>query len=325
VFKFDDKTLFFIDNGTLINRNLSTNINHSLKTGLGNKTMRYATAAGRLFFCNSVFNGSVANGEYQDWGVARPPSQPVLSTAPVGGLFAGIYFAVITWLRKGEESGTGAAAQIEVPSGGGIVLSQFPLPPAEVDQVAVYVTPCNGKHLYLYGEYPAAIQSVTVGQHISGIELTTQFGKPPTIFSFIATHNGRIYGARKNRVHYSEPLNYGVFMPNNYFLFNADVELIAAVQGALYVVADKTWRIGDINQEGIPAVVEVLPFGGCGNVAYDPAQTMAVWMSDGGFVIATAEGVTLLAEDRIAVGDYSKGAVTVIEQDGCKRVVGTFK
>jgi len=159
----------------------------------------------------------------------------------------------------------------------------------------------------------------------SGIELTTQFGSPPPAFSVISTQYGRLYGAINNRVHYSEALQPGLFMPNNYLPFNKKVRLIVAVKSALYVVTDKTYRIGNMDGEGFPAITEVLPLGGCGAVAYDPAQTMAVWMSDKGYIVATEENVQLLAYDRIAVEKYTKGAITIFEEDGLKKIVGTFR
>jgi len=166
VFKFDDETLYYVDNGTLKKRNLSTGETTTIKTGIGNDSLSYAVSAGRIYYSNSIVNGCIVNGAYRSWGVARPARQPDLSTSPVGGLFAGTYFVAITWLRAGEESGTGAATQITVPSGGGIVLSNFPTPPADVDGLAVYVTPCNGKHLYWYGEYRADVNNVTIGPHL---------------------------------------------------------------------------------------------------------------------------------------------------------------
>lgn len=285
----------------------------------------YAVSAGRIYYSNGAVNGCIVNGAYRSWGVAVPARQPDLSVSQTGGLFAGDYFVAITWLRDGEESGTGQAAQITVPHGGGIVLSNFPVPPEGIDGVAVYVTPCNGKHLYLFGEFSIETQTVTIVHHISGIELETQFGSPPPVFNSVAAQYGRLYGARENLVYYSESLCPGLFMPDNYLPFTGVVKLIVAVKSALYVVADKTYLIGAMNEEGTPTITEVLPFSAVDAVGYDPAQTMAVLMSEKDYVIATEESVRLLAYDRIAVDKFSSGAITIIEDGGFKKIIGTFK
>lgn len=325
VFEFDSNTLYFVDNGTLKRRDLSAGETTTIKTGIGDEKLSYAVSGGRIYYSNGIVNGSVVDDVYRSWGVSRPARQPDLSVSPVGGLVAGIYFVAITYLRNGEESGTGEADQITVEDGGGIVLSNFPTPPADVDRVAIYVTPCNGKKLYLFGEYRADISTVTIGHHIGTIELNTQFGRPPLMFSCVAAQYGRVYGAWNSYVYYSEPMRPGLFMPNNYLPFSGDVKLIVAVKSALYVVADKTYRIGAINDEGVPVIIEVLPFSAVSAYAKDPAETLAVWMSEKGFVVATEEVVQLLAYDRIAVDKYTSGAITIIDDGGFKKVIGTFK
>ena len=58
----------------------------------------------------------------------------------------------------------------------------------------------------------------------------------------------------------------------------------------------------------------------------DPVTESAVWMSDKGYVVATDEnGVNFLNYDHIAVEKYIKGAVTVLEHDGIKQVIGVFR
>ena len=325
-FKYNDSVAYFVENGDLKSLDLIAKTAATLKTGVGHNAMSYTVSAGKCYFSNGDMVGSIVNGVFRAWGVKRPDRNPDLSAVPLGGLFAGVYAVCLTYLSSGEESGAIAASFVNVAHGGGIALSNFPLPPPEIDKIAVYVTSNNGKNLYLYGEFTASTQSLTIGYHISDIPLMTQFCFPPLSFSVVGSHFGRVFGAVGNVVYYSEPQRHGLFKANNYMVFTGNVKIIIAVKSALFIVADKTYRIDNLNGDGYPVLTEIFPFGAVGAAVKDPVQESAVWMSDKGYVVATDEnGVSLLNYDHIAVDKYTKGAVTVLEHDGIKQVIGSFR
>jgi hypothetical protein len=112
---------------------------------------------------------------------------------------------------RGEESGTGQAAQIAVPEGGGIALSNVPQPlDADVNIVRVYLSPANGDMLYFVRDMPVGMTSATLGAGARGKPLDSQFMEKMPAGSIVRALNGRMFVARGAEMLWSEALGFGL-------------------------------------------------------------------------------------------------------------------
>ncbi|MBE0434197.1 MAG: hypothetical protein IBX56_00125 [Methylomicrobium sp.] len=295
---------------------------------VGADAMGFTEAAGRVL-CGNGRRGFVIEGDtVMPLGVPSPVQQPNLEARDTGGLFGGEYQVAVTYLRAGLESGCGPASRVTVPDGGGIFFA-VPEVPGDIDTVAVYVSQVNGDELFLYDEYPnfAASMSVFIDQHLSSVRLESQFTFPPVPSRILTAHYGRLYWADGSVLRYSEPQQYWRTKANNYVRFGGEISLIVSVPGALFVCADTTYRIGNIDtDEGFMQRVEVLPYGAAaGTAVYDERSRTAFWQSHKGFVAANGEGVRELVADAIALPRYRLGTMSLIERDGVRHLVAVSR
>ena len=322
---------YFVEEGVLKQLHLD-NTATIVKAGVGNENISYTAVAGRIYYSNGVFSGCIINNNHYPWGLTRPPFQPKAEARPSGDMHEGEYQVAITWLRNitgagREESGAINASRTVVVAGGGLKLSNFPVPPSDITHVAVYVTPVNGKDLSLYGEYPVSNASeIFVDRHISKkIPLITQFSnKPPHAFPIIEAHYGRIYGAFVNYVFFSDDRNYGLFNPNSYWAFPEYVTGLISVPGMMYVgTKDKVYRVTNIDGEGFPVLTVVKEYGMVRmlNTTYDPDHEIAYFLSSKGVCAATSEGITEITEKNYAIDHYKNVVLSVVEQDGIKKLI----
>jgi hypothetical protein len=310
---------YFIEGSNL--KKLNDDYTATTLLSIGSNPVGY-TRVGDLIFCGNGTSGYVINGNaIKSLGIAWPEQQPDLIAKDTGGMFAGDYQVAITYMRNGEESGCGQASRVTVSDGGGIYFSMPTVPP-DVDTIAVYVSSVNGDELYLYDEVNASTSEVFIDNNISSIRLETQFMYPPVLSRIVTAHYGRLYWADGNLLRYTEPQKYGLTKANNYAQFGGDISLIASLPGALYVCADKTYRISNIDGDGFSQRVEVLPYGAVeGTLRYEERTKSAYWQSHKGLVVATQDGVQEMIADVIAMPTYDKGTVTVSELNGIRQLI----
>ena len=284
---------------------------------VGSNSMGITKVDNLLFFGNSEKSLVIDGDTVRSVGVTPPEQQPILSAKNTGGMFAGEYQVAITYLLpSGEESGTGVASQITLSEGQGI---QFTLSnvPDDIDKVAVYVSSVNDSELWLYDEVDSSTTEVFIDSDISSVRIETQFVYPPLFSDILQYHYGRIYWADGNLLRYTQPLKYGQTKAGNYEIFSGDITLIVSLPQTLYICADKTYKIVNIDGEGFKQRVEVLPYGAVkGTLRYDSFNNVAYWQSFKGFVMATVEGAKELLLKNIAMPEYSKGTMTMVELDG---------
>ncbi len=320
VYKGPNITLF-VEDGVLKKLN-SDNTATTVKTGVGDSRMSYTTVENTTYWANALISGKVSSaGVASEWGVQRPSRQPDVSVLSTGGLHAGSYRVAITWIGSdGLESGAGPGARVEVPAGGGIHLTNFPVPPSYVTGVAVYVSSVNSKDFYLYGEYSASINDVVIFYKVCTIPLQTQFMFPPIPRAEIIAHYGRIYYVVGKRLYFTAPTKYGLQRKNSYWAFDSDIQVVATTPKVLFVgTQNQVVKITEIDGEG-PAIFETLKDYGAvrGSVAYDPNGVSAYFMTTHGIVAVSPEGVDELNYKDVAIPFFTSGVTTITERDGVK-------
>lgn len=315
----------FVEDGELKQLN-ADNTATTLKSGMGHARVSYTAVGDTVYFANSITSGKVRNGVASSWGTARPPRQPECIALASGEMLAGEYRVAITWIAD-EESGSGMGKRVTVGAGGGIRLTNFPVPPAEVTAIGVYVSSVNGKALYLYGEFPANSQEIYLERKLATIPLTTQFGFVPAPVGLVVAHYGRIYYSRGARLYATEQRRYGLQKANAYWLFDSDIQTVVSCPGILYIGTQcRIYKVMNIDGDGAP-LLEVLQDCGTtrGSECYDPDGVSGYFMSDRGFIKATPEGLVELTHDQVAMPFFEVGAMTVIERDGLSYLVGAFQ
>lgn len=285
-----------------------------------------------VYFSNGTVTGRFVKGESatREWGTKRPTAEPTATPINTGGMYAGDYRIVTTWVA-GEESGAGNSVVVTVPEDGGIRLTAFPnTVPAYATKIAVWCSTCNGKELYLYGEYATNTSEVVISKFVGSIPLETQFGSPPApaVGAPMVDHYGRIYygdGAYLRYTHIGQNgPRYGLTMPGNYFpVDGTDVQTAVSCPGVLYVgTLNGVYSIRNIDGDGAPQLEMLLDCAAVkGSECYDPDGKSAYFMTHRGFVRATSAQLEELSFDQVAMPAYASGTMTATLLDGLRYLV----
>jgi hypothetical protein len=323
-----DAATLFVEGGNL-KRLTAVDTASAVLSTVGSSLMRYTRPVGdSVYFANNAVTGKFTKGDTatKHWGIPVPTHQPTCTATTTGDMYGGEYRVAITWIGN-SESGTGLAARLTVPEGGGIALSALPTAPSYVTAFAVWLSSVNGKDLYLYDEYPIATTTVTLTQRVGAIVLDTQFGYPPapTAASAMVQHYGRIYYSLGALLYYTHiganGPRYDIQMAGNFYPFDGStIKTVVSCPGVLYVGTERMiYKITNIDGDG-PATLE--PLQDCGTVfgseCYDPDGVSAYFMSHRGLIRATPEGLIELNYADVAMPFYAAGTSAVTELGGVK-------
>jgi hypothetical protein len=301
----------------------------------------YALAGERVFWSNGPQRGVVlADGTPAPWGCPTPGGQPqVTALAGQGGLAAGRYQVAITWqLASGEEGGAALAVVVDVVEGGGLSLSGFPVPPAEVAAVRIYVSPANGDVLYHALDVAPGLPVVVIGAGVRRKPLDTQLLDTMPGGHIVRWYNGRLFVADEGHLRWSESLRYGLTQPaKNHLGFGGRLDLLepaaaGSAGGGLYVAAGKRtyWLAG-----GDPAAFTqqiAYPHGAVsgtsltvpGNLfGLETANPVPYWLADNGVACLGLPGgqVMPLREGQVVAPSAKRGASLFRERNGLRQVV----
>lgn len=299
--------------------------------------MSYAVHAGWVYYSNSFDSGRFDGDRRQDWAIFPPLGMPVLTLQPtVGGLDAGMYQIATTYFdNDGRESGASEYDQLEVPAGGGILLSAIPQSAdPDVSSIRVYASKANGKVAYSVRDLPAGTATFLLGAGQRGKALETEFQEPLPAGHIVRFHNGRQYVMRGKDLYWSEALHPGQGkLQANYLRFAARGDLVEGVgegpQAALYVAAgQRTYLLSGADPEKWNRRI-AHPHGAVpgSSLMIDNTDTdgessgrVPFWLdTDGQFLIGTPAGVKPLHKDQYAAPTGVERASTVMRHSGGTR------
>lgn len=288
--------------------------------GWGDRPTCYVDRAGEVFFSNGVSSARWKDGGVHNWGVPMPPFQPSLLPLPTGGLFGGIYQVVITWRDVfGVESGADVAVSVDVPEGGGLMLSDFPAPPPNIDQVSVYVSGHNGAELHWDSDYPAFTTSLVLEPRTRTVPLKTQFMRPMPPVDLLTMQASRLYGAKDDVLYYTSPYNPYLIDGMDGLRFSGPITCVTAVVDGVYVATEqKSYFVTALDQDAPPVRRDIANMGAVpGAVAGDPLLPGVLWLGEKGLMRGLPGGeVQNLTEAHVALPKAQHGAMTVREMDG---------
>lgn len=265
------------------------------------------------------------------WGLEAPSGQPAISSLPNGGLGAGRYQIAVTFVRTttpSEESGTGAAVAVDVPSGGGIQLQAIPQPvDPTINKIRIYSTQCNGKQFYRYRDIDVGVISdVVFASATLGAVLKTQFLRPPPPGTSLAFYKGRIWIASGRLLYVTEPFRLGAFFPMAAFEFPESIAFVTTFEGGLLVASDQHYQLlgkvpADMQQ------ISLLPYRGIpGTVTSFGDADAKAWISERGLIVADDSGqLKNVSEDSLAFDNYKRGALLLRESDSIKKFIAVLQ
>lgn len=295
----------------------------------------YAEVNGEVYWSNGTDQGRLVGSTPQPRPFALPtPDAPRLS-ATTGSLTPGVYRVTAVFVAPdGVESGAAPVATLTLASGEGLSIDAVPQPPGGYSaDTWLYLTPPDGELFFFAARVPQGVTSWSfASQPEQDVELRTMRMQPIPPSPIVRHHAGSIYVALGPMLVFSEPLRFGLYVPDDdYLLFPADISVIEPVEGGLYVVADRTYYL-DARDPGDMKQTVVYPYGavpGSGMQARgewfqlrEPLPTrVAYWYSTRGGVVAAPGGKIIpLMEARAEGGSAERGTSYFVERDGIRQI-----
>lgn len=311
-----------------------------LRSSFNGSDFNYVRAANRTYYANGETTGVVNDDlSLADWGVETPIPQFVATiTSGAGGLYAGRYEIALTYVnRAGEESGASVSVFADVAADGdGITLSNLPQPRSEdVVSLRIYHSGPNGETLKFYRSVPVGVSACSIGAELTTKLLDTQFLAQMPPLTCLLHKYGRIFGAARRQLVWSESLRYGLYRPaKNYRLVPSEIVMLASPDTPAFVIyigtRNKVYALrGDSIDNASIAIANnsgVIP----GSMKQVSAEALGiegimtevpVWVSSDGIPFAGAEGGPIPLHKKFVYPIYGKAASAFIEVEGLYRLI----
>lgn len=298
--------------------------------------VEYDEVADTTYFCTPAVLGKItAAGLVRRPGVATLLGYKPTLAATIGGLTAGIYGVAYSLLNDlGEESGISAIAYIDLPSGGGITLTNLQTA-SSVTQMNVYVTTPNGTELHRYETLTVA-GTATITDQKQGRGATRQFLDPMPGGSFVRLFRGRLYVASGAWLYISDKLDYGVMNARSGWLtFGRTITMIEPVESGIFIgLSDRTIFLRgtgpeDFQQTTISAR-GARPHTGArvpadyfdAGLVRNREYPVASWATECGFAIGRHDGsVAYPQADRLRLAGDTAGRTLFMRRNGVRQAV----
>lgn len=295
--------------------------------GLSGAPVSWAEFNGSVYFSDPAGSSGVITpaNEVLRWRWEAPP-QPDVSVAP-GALPAGLYRVAYTYLMAdGRETGLSLAAEVDLPSGGAIILAS---PPA-IDglRTLVYIAPADSTVMQRAGEARDYF-FWDAGPDSLGAEATTGFTDPlPHGVTVLETVAGRIFAAMpmeaddQTAVWFSAPLTPHLWnLERDYFMVPGEVLMLAPAPDGLLVGTDRSiYHYSPANR----ALRELADWGVAPGHAWaqGPEGRTYVWTQRGLCAYPDFENLT---ERRVSVPPGVHVAAAMIHDEGQTRFVAALQ
>lgn len=297
--------------------------------------VNYEEINGLIYASNPHWKGvyDILAGTVRSWGIPLPLAPSIALV--VGDLPPGTYSLCYTNVDGNRLGGNGPLVQVRWEGGQqGIQLKNLPT------GALCWITQPNGQKLFL----APVSGGVVSAQSPYMSPLPSFMVQPPPGFVHFVYAFGRIWGARRKQVYYSDPGQYEWFRPANFLPFLEDVVLIAPTTSGLFVNSlGNTWfldgtdpakmesrRTGNGAVPGTLTMVSVPANIAGGAQTSDLFAQMSkmptpVWMSPTGFVVGTHGGnLTYLTENRMNIQPRTQGASLYRIVNGIPQVISSL-
>ena len=266
----------------------------------------------------------------RDVGVSAPNPLPDVVAHETGTLTPGKYAVAISRVdARGEESPTKLLGTVQTAAG--VRLTGLHVEAGV--SYRVYLSPNHGEVLYQAAEFAAAFTDYVVGEIPDGAVRTTQHLAPMPPGDFVRWHNGRIYVARGDTLHFSQPLRPHLTDMRHDFMSFVGLRFVEPVKDGIYVGDNRgVWFLsgGDPTQFNAQKVSPATPMRRSSLVLDSSALPqgaglsgeVAVWLSTAGYMVGSASGQVIpLNPDRVLLAATLEGRSRFIVRDGVKQII----
>lgn len=273
--------------------------------------------AGQLYLSSATRSLRTDGVSLKRWAMEVPGY--AVAAIPGGTLKGRHRIAIVATGEDGEESGT-TSTLIDLPEGSSIqVLSDDPRP------LRLYASVENGATLYYQGLVYGG--GVAIGSVRDDTEqLTTDGLVPMPACAQLVSYNASIVGRSGNYVYFTSPMYPHLMDPiRGFFQYPAPVRLLAATDGGVYIVADKTYFLQGL-ETSEPTQRVALDLDAVEGTAATLPDGKAVWFTRYGQAIGGPDGQVQLVNRQTFAPDIADiGAAGVLEHNGNEMVVTTMR
>lgn len=317
-------SLFFAD-GTALKR-FDTRFNStSTEATIANSGVVCGTEhAGELFINSRNARHRYDGAEFRSWGVDTVIIQPSYTLSD-GGMRAGTYKLAATFVNShGEEGGTLTARNVVITSDSRIQVSNIPTAPAG-GFVRIYLSTCDGSTMYLQAETTAASIAIDSAK-ADGMQLETQFQRPPPYGEIMESNNGVILIADEKILWVTVPMRPHLCdMARGFYQFQSLITNVLSVPAGVFITTeDKTYMLLSPETTEV-SLREVLDIGAVKFSGVSMPDAVA-WMTEYGQAIGSHSGeVTFPNKGAYAPLLFDKAAAGIVRHNGNEMIVTAIR
>lgn len=311
------KYVIVVDGATLLSYDTETDQASVLGSVADEANVAAAEINGQLYISTLTDSLRTDGVELKRWGISAPGYQ--VEVIP-GGTLSGRYNVAVTAVGDdGEESGADPLLVV-VPDN-----STLRLTSDDPRTLRMYASVANGETLFyqglLYGG-GAALTSVSD----SAEYLTTAGMAPMPACDELVAHNAVLVGRQDRYVFFTAPAYpHLTDSVRGFFQFPAPVRLLAATDGGVYIVADKTYFLTSLETD-TPTQKTVLDLDCVEGTAVQLPDGRVAWFTRYGQAIGSPTGeVELVNRQAFAPQVAQKGAAGWVGHNGNEMVVTTMR
>uniref|UniRef100_A0A6M3X4W8 Putative structural protein n=1 Tax=viral metagenome TaxID=1070528 RepID=A0A6M3X4W8_9ZZZZ len=275
------------------------------------------THAGVLYLNTAVDSLRTDGTTLKPWAI-NPPGF-TFNVVPGGTLEGRYRLAVTATGDDGEESGADSML-LEVPAGSAIQISSDDPRP-----MRLYASVTNGASLFyqklVFGG-GVMLSSVRDDTEV----LTTDGLVPLPHCDELVSHHAVVVGRRGRYVFFTSPMYPHLTDPiSGFFQFPSPVRLLAATDGGVYIVADKTYFVTGL-ETSAPSQRVVLETDAVEGTAVKLPDGRVAWFTRYGQVLGSPDGQAQLVHRQTFAPDVAQGgAAGVLNHNGNEMVVTTMR
>jgi len=290
-----------------VNGSTLTSLWNGTPTAIGSTSTRrhhYTQVAGQVYITDGASNWVLAGSTLRKWGVTTPPAIAAVTTTLHGTDEIRLVRTHIDPLT-GIESAASPPVTLQTSPTGTVNAGVQP-------NEQLYATELNGDTYYAV---PPVFQADTLRTEAL---FNRYAAEPPNGGSALCAFNGRIYMAVGNALMYSTPFSVEAFdVAEDFYQFEGRITSVLAVDGGLYVSADKLHFIGgDSPEDSVRITAYNARIIGASSSGFDDGNR-AVFTTSLGICVGDGQGIVKNITEANVAYDFGLDTIGVIRhQDG---------
>ena len=321
------KQLFYASGTALKKHNLVDGTTTTAATIPGYGELVGVVHAGELFMSVAGTQLRYDGVTLREWGVptvVTPPTYTITLTPGLDRIPAGDYeYAATVVNAYGEESGVLQSGTFTMTDDGTIVFANFPALPTDGSR-RLYVSTQSGTTKYLQAETTASSVSLS-NLTTSGMVLETQFLRTPPAGTILASYHGVILIGDGQTVWVTTPMRpHLIDMMTGWYQYPAHVTNILPVEDGVYITADKTYFLSDLETD-TPTQRVLYDFGAVAKSGVAFGDKVA-WLTEYGQAIGQRSGqVEFPNRNFYSPLLATKAAAGIVRHNGLETIVTALR